>query len=145
MTDAILYSIHREYTDEIFNGDKTLEMRKRAPKGLSYPYIALIYETKKNGGAGAVVGFFTCPCTITTNAFESRLYAQTAAAYRADIAKRARLTEEQLEEYANRGKLDGVVISNPTRFPKPRPLSDFGLSRPPQSWQRIKIDTDIKL
>lgn len=141
MNDKIMQSIHHEHAENIFIGAKDYEIRKTAPSGGSYPYIIYMYETKRDGGAGAVVGFYMCRAIITTNAFGEALYKSNTpeeAAVRQEIAKRACRTEEQLIEYADSGSIRIWVVSNPIRFPRPRPLSDFGLSRAPQSWQYLK-------
>ena len=150
MTDKIMMSIHAEHSHNIFDGKKDLEIRKTAPKG-NYPYIIYLYETKTSSykgaggilfpGAGAVVGFFTCRAAVKTNAFGSALLKSSTDeenAARALISKRACLTLEQLTTYADGGNICGLEVSTPIRFPRPRPLSDFGLSRPPQSWQYLK-------
>lgn len=139
MNDKIMLSIHHKYAELIFSGAKTLEIRKTAPSGGSYPYIIYMYETKRDGGAGAVVGFFKCGAVTKTNAFKMS-FADTEGirAYREEIAERACLTVEQLVDYANGGNIRGLVVGTPIRFPRPRPLSDFGLSRVPQSWQYLK-------
>jgi len=51
---SILLSVRPEWTKKILNGEKTIEIRKTAPK-CKLPAIVYIYET---GGAG-VVGEFT--------------------------------------------------------------------------------------
>ena len=135
MNDKVIFSIHPEHTKNIFDLIKQLEIRKKVPK-CDFPYIGFIYETKKNGGAGAVIGFFTCKCHIKTNVFA--IHSQAGDAYRKDIAKRACLTEDKLYTYANGESIYGIDISTPVLFPRPRPLSDFGIKRAPQSWQYIK-------
>lgn len=150
MQSKIIQSIHHEHAENILIGAKGYEMRKTAPKGGKFPYIIYLYETKHpyrdadgilHPGAGAVVGFYVCKTIIKTNAFGAALHKSNTpeeAAARAEIAKRACLTEEQLIAYAGGKDVYAYVVSAPTRFSKPRPLSDFGISRPPQSWQFIK-------
>lgn len=138
MNDKIMLSIHHEYAELIFGGKKTLEIRKTAPSSGSYPYIIYMYETKRDGGAGAVVGFFKCGAVIKTNAFGKALHYEQADGHRADIIARSCLTAEQLIDYANGDDIRGLVVGTPIRFPRPRPLSDFGLRRAPQSWQYLK-------
>lgn len=137
MNNIILLSIHHEHAENIFSGAKDLEIRKTAPSG-GYPYIIYMYETKTRGGAGAIVGFFKCNCRLKTNAFGSGLHAQEGDALRAEFARRACLKEDELAAYANGSDIHGLVVSTPIRFPRPRPLSDFGIDRPPQSWQFMK-------
>ena len=138
MNDKVMLSIHHKHAERIFSGEKTLEIRKTAPS-CSYPYIIYMYETK-DSGAGAVVGFFQCRARIKTNAFGSGLCENSpeGRAARENIAIRACLTMEELIEYANGKNIYALEISTPIRFSRPRPLSDFGLARAPQSWQYMK-------
>lgn len=137
MNDKMMLSIHRKYTELIFSGAKTLEIRKTAPSG-GYPYIIYMYETKRDGGAGAVVGFFKCGAVVKTNAFGKALFSELADGYRADIAARSYLDLDKLAAYADGDDICGLVVGTHIRFPRPRPLSDFGLTRAPQSWQYLK-------
>lgn len=138
MNDKIMLSIHHKYAELIFSGKKTLEIRKSAPKNCSSPYIIYMYETKQGGGAGAVVGFFQSGITVIMGGFGKSLYDEDYDKARADFAREACLTENELTAYANGKNLYGISVSVPIRFPRPRPLSDLGLSRAPQSWQYIK-------
>ena len=99
MNNKIILSIHHKYSELILTEKKTLEIRKSAPRrgawGGGAKDTVFLYETKADGGAGAVVGFFS-----------SAIY--------------------------------GWRVNMVVRFPKPRPLSDFGLTRAPQSWQYLK-------
>ena len=54
----ILLSIYPEYTNAIFSGMKTAEFRRKVVNELLEGGIHTLYfyETKKNGGAGKIVG-----------------------------------------------------------------------------------------
>lgn len=52
----VIIAIHKEYADLIFEGKKTIEVRKG--KMPHYYDRVFLYETKKNGGAGMIVGEF---------------------------------------------------------------------------------------
>ncbi len=132
----IIIAIHKIHSDKIFDETKKLEIRKRAPKNIRYPYTALVYETKNGGGAGAVVGVFSCGATIKTNVFAT--LGGEGEAYRADIARRACLSVDELCNYANGADIYGLVIDKVERFSEPRRLSEYGLKRPPQSWQHLQ-------
>lgn len=150
MNNKIIQSIHHEHGENILNGVKRYEIRKTAPKSGNFPYIIYLYETERpyrgadntlHPGVGAVIGFYICKAIIKTNAFGAALYKSNTpeeAATRNRIAYTACLTEKQLTEYAGGKDISVYVVSNPIRFPKPRPLSDFGLTRAPQSWQYLK-------
>ena len=55
---SVLWSIRRPHTDNIKNGNKWDEIRKRIPKQLTSETVNYIYETKANGGCGKVIGEF---------------------------------------------------------------------------------------
>lgn len=69
---AILMSIQPKWCELIFNGQKTIEVRKTYPK-LDRPFIVYVYQTKHKGGkkivsevlnsvygGGKVIGSFVC-------------------------------------------------------------------------------------
>lgn len=58
MSKAVMWSIRRPHTDNIKNGNKWDEIRKRIPQNLTSETINYIYETKSNGGCGKVIGEF---------------------------------------------------------------------------------------
>lgn len=57
---AVVISIKREWLAKIMSGEKTLEVRKSRPWEISFPFAVFCYETKSNGGAGEIIGAFTC-------------------------------------------------------------------------------------
>lgn len=56
---AVLLSIKRKWARKILSGEKTVEIRKTAPR-LPTPFTVFMYETKADGGKGAIIGSFTC-------------------------------------------------------------------------------------
>ena len=68
---AILMSIKHKWCEKIFSGEKTIEVRKTAPK-LKPPFKVYVYQTKHKGrnivaealnavyGGGKVIGEFIC-------------------------------------------------------------------------------------
>ena len=56
---AVLLSIKREWARKILSSEKTIEIRKTKPK-LTPPFRVFMYETKADGGKGAVIGSFVC-------------------------------------------------------------------------------------
>lgn len=50
----VIIAIHKEYADLIFEGKKTIEVRKG--KMPHYCDRVFLYETKKEGGAALIVG-----------------------------------------------------------------------------------------
>jgi predicted transcriptional regulator len=57
--------IHKNYSDLILSGEKTVEVRKRllnekAKRRDSGNYVLFLYETKNSGGCGKIVGEVQC-------------------------------------------------------------------------------------
>jgi predicted transcriptional regulator len=46
---------------------------------------------------------------------------------------------EDLEKYAAGKSLCGWTVKDPQKYDTPSPLAEFGLERPPMSWQYIEI------
>jgi len=141
MCNNVLFSIHREHNEKIFSGDKLLEIRKTAPS-CDYPYTGWIYEPKKGGGVGAIVGYFTCEFRIKTNVFA--VEDPAAERYKAYLADRACLSTDQMQAYADGGTIYALGVSKAVRLPFPLPLSDLGIKRAPQSWQYLKSYPTLK-
>lgn len=125
-----LISINPPYTTEIFNEDKDIEWRKNClPFGKNY-----VYETKKNGGCGKVIG----EIEISGN----HIYRRGETVPERYI-RRGCVSVGDLKKYVGDGdkaKLVANFIGNVFLYDEPRPLSDFGLSRPPQSWCHVLVD-----
>ena len=158
----ILISIHPKWCELIFNGQKTIEVRKSFPKQLETPFEVLVYCTKgksflyknpnngelfldSNGGyrggdyedrylTQKVIGSFVCDKAedIKYKPESMAILAERWAFNR--VAKQACLTAEELKEYLCVDRGYGWHITSPKLFDKPRELSKFGLTRAPQSW-----------
>ena len=57
---AVMYALYKDWTEMILSGLKPLEFRTQLPNKLAIGTKIYLYETKKRGGAGAVVG----ECTV---------------------------------------------------------------------------------
>ena len=128
---SIIISIHPKHVKNIFEGRKTIELRKNIPHS-EMPFRALVYETKKNGGCGKIVGDFICEGFdfYDNNDISMQI---------GEILKRACIKYHcDLWNYVGCGNLYAWYIKNPIKYDKPEPLSDYGLKRPPQSWQYLK-------
>ena len=155
---SILMSIHPKWVEKIINGEKTIEVRKTAPKEV--PFKVYIYCTgvknlnlteyikifRATGGAidywhGKVVAEFVCD-EVDTIPVDSEAFAA--------ISKPACLTIDELIEYCSGKDMYGLHISDLKVYDKPKELSDFysikqckpwtweqPLARPPQSWQYV--------
>ena len=124
---AVLASVKPEWWEKILSGEKTLEIRKSAPQSkdgqvFNWPLIALVYVS----GTGAVQGQFTFPGWVKTNMLEM-------------LVERSGVKLEDLRAYAKGGCLYGWEVENPQKYATPSPLAEFGLVRPPMSWQYVEI------
>ena len=143
---AVMLSLRPQWCEKIFNGSKTIEVRKTRPL-IDMPFRVYVYQTKikfkvknwqenfqsivftPNGGVeegnGKVIGSFVCDkiekidiqAQITTTLSERWTFN--------GIAKQACLTAEQLKEYLNGGTGYGWHITEPKLFDKPRGLGEF--------------------
>lgn len=147
MMKSVLIAIRPQWVEKIANGEKTIEVRKTAPKEV--PFKCYIYETKgqyvkfthgahtKYGyGRGKVIGEFICDRIICSQAyFDSQGKNHLTNVFPEDIKKTC-LTEYDLWDYIA-GKAckaneiyDGYLwhISDLKIYDKPKELSEF--SRP---------------
>jgi Uncharacterized conserved protein len=117
----IVLSIHHEHCVKVLSGEKPWELRKSFPR--KPVKRVFLYECGK-GGRQAIVGV----CILAGYAkADPKLDA-------ALIAEKACLTMEQLRKYVGEKKVYAWNISNPRKLASPLQITDFGLSRPPQSW-----------
>lgn len=131
-TNKIMISISHKHSEFIFSGEQHFVILKSTPKVA--PYIVYMYETKQNGGAGAVVGCFHSQMKLKTNVPET----PQGEEYLKYLAERACISLEELKNYANGGEICAIQICQATRYPASLPLSHFGFSRPPQSWRYLE-------
>ena len=154
---AILMSIKHKWCEKIFSGEKTIEVRKVAPK-LKPPFKVYIYESIGQGeGAGAVVGEFVC-CGIEYSSLGSAFSSAFSSAF---ISGKDCLTTEEREAYRKGVWLIGWGITEPKRYDTPKELSEFwtvrctnktgecetcevkpacisNITRAPQSWMYVE-------
>lgn len=64
MKTEIMISVYPKYTDLIKRGYKEIEYRYSVPKCLKHGDIVWIYESKKQGGSGKVIGHAIVDCVI---------------------------------------------------------------------------------
>ena len=145
----ILIAVNKEHLDNILDGVKKIEWRKKAlPLGLAYGY-----ETKNKCGCGMVTGEFEVVENIKFN-----LHGDT---YRPEWLAKGCVPYEFLVEYAKGAEyLYANIIGKAKRYAKPKALSEFKkpcdrfldcitckrlvrndflscdnkITRPPQSW-----------
>lgn len=161
----VLISIHPKWCELIFNGQKTIEVRKTRPL-IDMPFKVFVYETKAQFvksirgacttfgyGRGKVIGSFVCD-KVYKIVPDGEYYSD---GYDIDDDRLAEtcLTREQLREYGKGVTLYGWHITEPKLFDKPKELSEFRkvclngkcsdciyeeckITRPPQSWQYVE-------
>lgn len=141
---AVLISINKPHTDNIFSGEKGLEWRKSPlPEDLYY-----VYETKNKGGCGMVIGEMRITGSKAVD---------TSDPLEVCLVNAGCVHPVTLKEYANNGIVYANFILNAVRYDAPKPLSAYGLkhkcslsrkcteqgflcagycklTRPPQSW-----------
>lgn len=134
---AILISIRPEWCEKIASGEKTVEVRKTRPR-LNPPFKCYIYCTIGDGAkgdilpksrvtCGKVIGEFVC--------YRIRREPEVALGL-VDVVleKTSCMDYRQIMDYADGGDLYAWNISDLVIYDTPRPLADFCLTRPPQSW-----------
>lgn len=124
--DSVIMSIHPEWWEKIKSGEKTLEIRKSRPQKITYPFKIIWYVT---GGVG-IVGESICPEII----WDQLDYMP--------LVKGSCLTQPELWKYAGgcNGTADDILygwrLERTIEYPeRPATLYEYGLKRPPQSWQ----------
>ena len=150
----VLICVHPKWCELIFNGQKTIEVRRSFPRQLETPFDVLVYCTKgksflyknpnngelfldSNGGyrggdyedrflTGKVIGSFVCDKIDEYEANERGWYI-----YPQDETC---LLCDEIAHYGKGKPLYGWHISDLKIYDKPRELSEFGIARPPQSW-----------
>lgn len=151
--NKILMSIKPQWCSKIFNGEKTVEVRRTRPK-LEPPFEVFVYQTKirfkvrdwqenfqsiiftPNGGAedgnGKVIGSFVCDKVYKI--VPDGEYYSNGYDIDDDMLSETCLGRGYLTGYGLGYTIYGWYITSPKLFDKPRELSEFGIARPPQSW-----------
>jgi predicted transcriptional regulator len=119
----ILISIRPKHSENIFNGKKRFEFRKRLPK--EAPDKALVYVTSPKK---EIVGTLVIKCAHHEK--PDKLWKQTR--------RDAGVSKKDFDSYFNGcEKAHALEIKKAVPLPKPVPLTKLNLDRPPQSWQYI--------
>jgi predicted transcriptional regulator len=151
---SVLISIRPQWCELIASGKKTIEVRKSRPK-LETPFKCYIYRCLEKHGdiyttSGKVIGEFVCDnvhniqsrgidhnydyCYESLNVFGNDDIEIEIRAIKASCIKK-----NDLNKYANGAQwIYGWHISALQIYDKPRELSEFGLTRPFQSWGYVE-------
>nr|DAG08932.1 MAG TPA: hypothetical protein [Caudoviricetes sp.] len=125
-------SIRAPFAALIFQRKKTLEIRKSAPKAIREgPLCVLLYESKRDGGRGKIVGWFTCRSI-------RRLWGESER----EICEKACLESWQLRRYASESRRDVAQlyawqVEDATELAEPEPMAKAAAPCPPQSWRTL--------
>lgn len=145
----IMISIHPEWMKKIIEREKRGEVRKSVPEDRpceAYFYVTKggkqLYYARKSGihklNGMVVAKFRVRASTIYPFPGKEERYRVSNGMGQDDLLFYTCLTFEQLDAYLGFGfgylyHLDCLEV-----FDEPKPLKDFGLKRPPQSWCYIK-------
>lgn len=143
---SVMISIKPKWCQLIASGRKTIEVRKSQPN-LETPFKCYIYCTKPRYehedfiridcqkiqfyGGQKVIGEFVCDyiLEITPDTYGYHEYCISD-----DDLNASCLTVNDLWEYANGKTLYGWHISDLVIYDEPKEISEFAMTRPPQSW-----------
>lgn len=142
---SVLISIRPKWVEKIASGEKTIEVRKSAPKGV--PFKAYIYCCKGNNGYewlyrvddngrgkaqswhGKVIGEFICDKVVKYDyqVIACSKYEVNGADVKEELRYNAGacLTAEEMFSYSKGKTLYGWHISDLKIYDKPRALSEF--------------------
>jgi predicted transcriptional regulator len=125
----VLMSIKPKYADKIFSGEKCVEYRRT------------IWRKK---GVDTVIVYVSAPISKVVGEFKISPYERGGKGLLLDTIwfmtkSYSGITEEEFYKYFE-GKHRGhtIPIKSYTKYDTPRPLSDYGLTRPPQNFMYLK-------
>ena len=136
----VLLSIKKEWLDKIASGEKTIELRKSMPSAIKFPFAALCYETKANGGAGMIKGAFLVDKfgVLAPVSFGPRDVADPLSATN-EFQRKSLVSISEMDKYMGSSKfLYGWYVSG--YIPLACSLEDLDVKRAPQSWQYITLN-----
>ena len=135
----IMLSLKPKWAELIYSGKKTVEWRKSAPDTSDDEFgkrRIFIYETLP---VKKVTGYILLEDILK---FYNREIDATEYGH---VIEAGGVPYEDLLKYQNGGTVCAWLVKSVVKFENPVPLSRFGLSRPPQSWQYLKEPIDEQL
>ena len=133
---SVLISIRPQWCEKIASGEKTIEVRKSAPKEM--PFKAYIYMTKsrendiykrykvKNIRSGKVIGEFICDKVYSIkNQGKSFVVANEEQGVTNEIARQSCLEYDDMVGYLGNKDGYGLHITVLKIYDKPKELSEF--------------------
>ena len=130
---TIIMTIKPCYLNAIRTGEKTVEIRKTAPKP---PFRVLCCES---GSGGQIKAEFVCNYVLPVIVFENG----TIQHWNCYNLERAQITYEEMVRHIGHGKvgyawqITNVIDYCSTKGHRVRNISEYGIKRPPQSWQYL--------
>jgi len=119
----IMISIQPKWCEKILNLSKRWEMRKTKPRKTEGPFRVFIYQT-----GGGVIGEFVCDAIVAVGPSEITK----------SVLSDTQMTMQEAIQYAGGMTVYLWRIRSMVDYPEPKPLSAYGLDRPPQSWCYVK-------
>ena len=152
---SVMLSIKPKWVDKIVKGEKTIEVRKTAPKEV--PFKAYIYETKESKrrylddrfnsfldnkshytDMGKVIGEFVCDKVYLIKNQGSRFsVADEEQSVTNEIARQSCLEYDDMVGYLGNKDGYGWHISDLKIYDKPILLEELGVDKAPQSWRYV--------
>lgn len=123
----VLLSIKRKYLDMILNGEKNVELRRKVPKCDGFFRCFLVCEGKVHVMFHTFAQLLTPEQVFKNPEWKPGVSLEELKAYAGDQVYLLRL-EPTATWFTNRDKIPMVV------FPKPIPVTEFGVPRSPQNY-----------
>lgn len=118
---SIILSIHSKHAEKIYSGEKVWEFRKTVPKGED-PWMCWFYEAKPKG-------LITGVCLIDD------LWLADPEWLWEECQDGAGITKEEFFKYFKGHKMGYAWdVEKATTISTPLPISNFNLTKAPQSW-----------
>lgn len=137
MSKAVLLSIHPKWAEKIYSGEKEVEWRKTFPTEAEPGTPVLLYETAP---VCKVTGLFFWIGKETLIIREPDFEWQEIHPTAKRIIEAGCVPLDDLKKYQGaNGRLYAWNVRGKMKFSEPRPLSEYGLERAPQSRQYITI------
>jgi predicted transcriptional regulator len=128
----VLMSIKPKYADKIFSGEKKWEYRKQPPKLLMDIKSVVTIVVYASAPISKVIGEFTT--VYMSNNSVNRIWYITGN-WGGVSAK------EFLDYFGCAEKAYAIRIREKRLYDTPKPLSDYGIKRPPQNFMYLKEGT----
>lgn len=133
----IILSIHPKWAEKIYAGEKKIEWRKTKPKSYDREMKVYLYETAP---VKKVTGYFVTKSVVRLEMSDPPWENAEINPAAEKVINEGCVPLDDLKKYAGKkAVVYGLKVLYCSKFfNDPKPLEDFGLKRPPQSWQYLK-------